>query len=94
LLAQPRREQRHGPVGVVLRAVEAMIDRTLDPAPQRLEQRDHGEGGDRDRHAVSTDDRGEEELEHRTATYTLRAASPTRSRRRVRRMGTSMSYSR
>ena len=35
----------HGVGGVVAAAVEAPVDQVLDPAPQRREQRGHGQGG-------------------------------------------------
>ena len=40
LVAQSSGEGVEGPLGVVLRSVEAPIDRGLDPPPEGLEQRD------------------------------------------------------
>ena len=67
LVAQPNGKGVDGPLRVVLRAIEPPVHGRPDTCPHRLEERDDGEGRDRDRDAAPGGERREDELEQRDA---------------------------
>ena len=93
LVAKQLGEVGRGPIGVVAGAVEAVVDRHLDPPSERLEQGGGEERGTGHGHGLALDQVAEEALQHEDGPGVDRQQQPlSTAHERPRLMSRSISY--